>query len=212
MPQGTLYIHKIEKSQGPEGALLTSSLSKEAVLMKALHRFLEDQGIPQGEEVVIRRPAVDMGSGKPYVDNYPLTFSLSHSGNLWVCLVALDAWGPVGLDLEKLRPMSFDPRPLAQRYFLPEEQQWLAEGEPVSRFTELWTRKEALAKLYGVSIFRMLEKGPLLQTGEEHPFYDEGKERVFFTSLPLGQAIPEGEAYRCTLATLTPFQMQMEIL
>lgn len=79
--------------------------------------------------------------GKPLCDELP-GFSISHSGELVAC--ALSDEGPVGLDVERLRPI--EPARFA-RVFSAAEQAWI-DGDS-GRFFELWTRKEAAVKLSG---------------------------------------------------------------
>ncbi len=80
----------------------------------------------------------------------PLHTSLTHSG-AWV-FVAVSRGGPVGVDVELMRP----DRPLerlSRRFFPREEQDWLARSsaaEQVGRFYALWTAKEALFKALGM--------------------------------------------------------------
>lgn len=79
--------------------------------------------------------------GKPRLEQGP-HFSLSHGGQLAVLAVS-DA--PVGVDVERPRPVA---ESVARRYFLPEEQTWMA-ADPAERFFRLWTRKEAVLKCCG---------------------------------------------------------------
>jgi len=89
--------------------------------------------------------------GKPALVADPLTFNLSHSHGLALYAIGCDR--PVGIDLEKIRPIQA--LALAQRFFsLPEaslldhlpksEQQWI--------FFRLWTSKEACLKALGEGI------------------------------------------------------------
>lgn len=79
-----------------------------------------------------------------------LHFNLSHSGEL--ALLAIATGRPVGVDLERLRPV---PRAaeLAERYFAAAERADLAEvlGSPAgpTAFFNCWTRKEAFVKAQG---------------------------------------------------------------
>ncbi len=74
-------------------------------------------------------------------------FSLSHSGDLLLCAFSLT---PVGLDLEKLRPLPQAPA-LARRFFHPQEREWLA-GKDALFFFLVWTAKEAAVKWSGQGI------------------------------------------------------------
>lgn len=79
-----------------------------------------------------------------------LQFNLSHSGEL--ALLAITSGRPVGVDLERLRPV---PRAaeLAERYFAAAERADLAQvldgpAGPMA-FFNCWTRKEAFVKAQG---------------------------------------------------------------
>lgn len=79
-------------------------------------------------------------------------FNVSHSGDLWVCAVALGR--EVGLDVEEVRPERAGER-IAARYFSPSETaalRALPEGERVAAFHRVWTRKEAWLKARGFGI------------------------------------------------------------
>ncbi len=71
-------------------------------------------------------------NGKPFVENNPFYFSLSHSGDYAVCVIS-DT--PVGIDIEKEKPFS------------PKMQKRFAEN------TLEWTKKEAKGKLTGKGFF-----------------------------------------------------------
>ncbi|PIF73430.1 4'-phosphopantetheinyl transferase [Variovorax sp. 54] len=79
-------------------------------------------------------------------------FSLSHSQGL--ALIAIGGRGPLGADLELLRPMP-DATALAAAHFTPREQDALAALPAHERdhaFLTCWTRKEACLKAIGVGL------------------------------------------------------------
>lgn len=85
--------------------------------------------------------------GKPALACGP-HFNLSHSGNK--ILIALSATGPVGIDIEQIKPAP--PYEIAPEAFTPEERNLLTDTPPQHRaeiFYQLWTRKEALVKAIG---------------------------------------------------------------
>jgi 4'-phosphopantetheinyl transferase len=102
---------------------------------------------------------VTEGEGKPVIEgNRPVEFNLSHSGDLVLYAVAAEI--PVGVDVEKLRPM---PRALelAQRFLSPEERDELEAATPEQlspQFFSMWVRREAYAKARGTSVWRVLER------------------------------------------------------
>lgn len=85
--------------------------------------------------------------GKPFIQNQPLFFNVSHSHNMAVYAIALNR---VGIDIEHLR--AIDAIPLAQRFFSASESQFLQSltGESLQRtFFRGWTQKEAYLKATG---------------------------------------------------------------
>ena len=87
--------------------------------------------------------------GRPVLDGRPLSFSVSHSGDLLV--VALAVAGPVGVDAERMRELpNLDG--LARVALSPSE--WLAwqtvpRAQRAVAFLRHWTAKEAFLKALG---------------------------------------------------------------
>lgn len=81
-----------------------------------------------------------------------LDFNLSHSGHL--ALIGVAASGPIGVDIEALRPV-VDGAALAQRHFSPAEiAAWTAlpSSQQDRAFLACWTRKEACLKALGMGL------------------------------------------------------------
>jgi len=91
--------------------------------------------------------------GKPFLVNHPeLSFNLSHSGDLAVCVVS-DA--PVGVDVEVLREAYPE---IEDACFCPEERLWLEQsGDRERAFYRLWTRKESYLKMLGTGLSENLD-------------------------------------------------------
>ncbi len=91
--------------------------------------------------------------GKPSLSGHTRTqFSLSHSQGL--ALIAVGGRGPLGADVELLRPMP-DAEALAAEHFTRREQEALAATPARERdraFLTCWTRKEACLKAVGVGL------------------------------------------------------------
>ncbi len=87
-------------------------------------------------------------NGKPYIKDVKIEFSISHSGDIAVCAISDK---PVGIDIEKIRDININ---LVKRVFTPDEQQYVLEKWSLSkeRFFEVWTRKEAYAKMNGKGV------------------------------------------------------------
>ena len=87
-----------------------------------------------------------------------LNFNLAHSENL--ALIAATRLGPVGVDVEKIRPVN-DSDELVERFFSPRESalfQTVADSQKESAFFNLWTRKEAWLKATGEGIGHLLSR------------------------------------------------------
>lgn len=89
--------------------------------------------------------------GKPYFRDFPFYFSLSHSGDYVLLVMAREE---VGADIQQHRECGI--RHLADRFYSPEEknaleQAWRQGGKcrEEQLFFRLWARKEAYGKLTG---------------------------------------------------------------
>lgn len=91
-------------------------------------------------------------NGKPVADN--CFVSITHSGgSAAVCISGL----PVGIDMEALSAAR-DFQRLADRYFSEKELEYYRASPSPERFYEIWTRKEAYAKIDGAGL-KMIFKG-----------------------------------------------------
>ena len=72
---------------------------------------------------------------RPYFENLPIYFSISHSGTRVVAAVSAR---PVGVDIERRREIK---RGMSKRFF--------TENEQKCDFFEIWTKKEAYGKCKG---------------------------------------------------------------
>ncbi len=68
--------------------------STDKLVLGALSEYCREEKIPLQKSPVIHRPL----SGKPMFEESGFHFSVSHSGNLWACLIGIT---PVGLDIQK---------------------------------------------------------------------------------------------------------------
>jgi 4'-phosphopantetheinyl transferase len=87
--------------------------------------------------------------GKPVLSQLTLHFNVSHSENY--ALFAFSSSSPLGVDIERLRPMP-DALQLATDFFSPTEIRELhavPAAHQVLAFFKCWTRKEALVKAFG---------------------------------------------------------------
>jgi 4'-phosphopantetheinyl transferase len=100
--------------------------------------------------------------GKPALTDLPgrptLHFNLAHADNL--ALIAVTRAGAVGIDVERIRPMT-DAEDIAAHFFSPREVATLGtlpEGQRTEAFFNLWTRKEALLKATGDGLSETLSQ------------------------------------------------------
>ena len=119
-----------------------------------LRRVLSEKlGIPPAELVF----AVT-DKGKPYLEGGAYHFSVSHSGN--IAAVAVNRDCPVGIDVEKIRPVSAR---IIFRFFSESDARFVLGGsriengvieerEMMTRFFKVWTYKEAFVKMTGEGI------------------------------------------------------------
>lgn len=95
--------------------------------------------------------------GKPEIVDFPMYFSLSHSGDYVLCAVSDRE---VGADIQKLQAAGFSK--LASRFFTEAEYQTLEkcvdEAERQKLFFRLWTKKEAYGKLTGQGVAAILNR------------------------------------------------------
>lgn len=145
------------------------------LIQKALADFMDcGRTEPRPDRVLFQRFSVeellaDLGgkviepcyrygeNGKPYLEDYPLYFNLSHSGDYVFCGVSGQE---IGVDIQRFQ--GENELELARRFFSPVECQALegckdAEGRR-RMFFRMWTRKEAYGKLTGEGISGVLEK------------------------------------------------------
>lgn len=94
----------------------------------------------------------DYPGGQPRVNDGAIATSLSHSGSL--VAVAVSDERTVGVDIEQ-RPSRVDLRALAPRFCHPREHDaadTLPSPERDLALLELWTRKEAVLKAFGIGL------------------------------------------------------------
>lgn len=141
------------------------SLSSAGLLQKALKRQVDMGILPFVPTERTLTP-----KGKPYFADLPaMHFSISHSGQQWVCLFASQ---PVGIDIEQ--PRRCREEAIARRFFHPLEQAWLAK-HPQAFFT-IWTAKESFVKWSGCGIdsqfsqFSVIDEHGALCQGDGYQF------------------------------------------
>lgn len=118
--------------------------------------------------------------GKPYLDNLPIHFNISHSGE-WVVLAIGDI--DVGIDVEVLRAVNYR---VATRFFSKEENDLLKQlngNEKLKLFFDFWTIKESYLKLLGTGLTKSLSSFSIIRDGENFKLKENTNnkhEPVFF--------------------------------
>ena len=134
-------------------------------------RFQTDKDLCIAADMLLRRvlsenlgiPAGDIAfsvteKGKPYLKDGSCHFSISHSGD--IAAVALNKNSPVGIDVERIRPVSAR---IARRVFSESDIRFvfgdcvipdgeIEDRETLVRFFKVWTYKEAFVKMTGEGI------------------------------------------------------------
>ncbi len=105
-----------------------------------------------GTEPAMLEFSIEAG-GKPHLQHPRLQFNLSHSHSLG--LLAVSAQHPVGVDLEKIRPLKYA-RNIAKRLFPKNIREQLSDMDSNNQqllFFQQWTAMEARQKTLGRGIF-----------------------------------------------------------
>lgn len=85
--------------------------------------------------------------GKPFFKDSDIYFNISHSRNIWACLVGRSC---CGLDIQYIRPCGY--KKIAGRFFSETEQQYVSE-KGIDGFFDIWVRREAYGKFTGEGFF-----------------------------------------------------------
>lgn len=105
--------------------------------------------------------------GKPFVRDLNVEFNISHSGDMVACVVDDKQ---VGIDIEKIRPIDLDVIKsicteeekvyILGDYPIKRDFKYITDTKILSRFFEVWTRKEAYFKCIGgrISNFDSLQR------------------------------------------------------
>jgi len=128
-----LFFKKGEHAKGEEGEALIKTVW-------SLHTGI-------AEAPAIKRT----NKGKPYFENCNIHFSISHSGEMWVCLVADFN---VGVDIQLIKEGPLEA--IADRFFS-KEQAEAVRSKGKKEFYRIWTAREACGKYAGTG-FMLPEK------------------------------------------------------
>ena len=85
--------------------------------------------------------------GRPYLDD-AIDFNISHSGQVVVCVLS-DEYR-VGIDIEEIKPIELND--FTGQWTPQELQSIMSSVNPYEAFYQLWTKKEALLKAWGIGL------------------------------------------------------------
>lgn len=107
-------------------------------------------------------------NGKPYIENCPIHFNISHCENILAYTFSKEE---IGIDIEKIRPISLS---VAKRFFSDDEQKYVFGFIPTNediksfddiityeKFYRIFTLKEAICKKSGTGIKGLKEADAL---------------------------------------------------
>ena len=126
-----------------EGELKNVQLRR-TLMLEAVSTYCQqnDIGFDAEKAVVLTEE-----KGKPYIEGVPVHFSISHTENMWMCMVGP---APCGIDLQLTKECDYEK--IAERYFNSEEKDyvrlWGLDG-----FFRIWTRREAYGKYTGEGFY-----------------------------------------------------------
>lgn len=90
-------------------------------------------------------------NGKPYLNNSNLKFNISHTNKTVVCVFNNEE---VGVDIEEVNTVDYND---FKNVFAKEEIITLEQNDDYIKFYELWTKKEAVAKVLGQGLYIPLQ-------------------------------------------------------
>lgn len=174
--------------------------NREAYIKQAAANFLREKGAGDFERAFdfeIKRGAY----GKPYFDasNAP-HFSVSDSGQLWVCAVADQE---IGIDIQEVRDKDYTD--LAKRFFTEEEAE-LVRLYGTEGFFLIWVRKEAYVKYKGTGLKEGLSNFSVVRDKGIVYWMGEGDDKCFFTDIDFGNDI------FCTVCSGEPEEAEVRLL
>lgn len=131
----------------------------EELILKAIEQFAVETGASYEN---MSREIYRTEKGKPYFNEIPVEISVSHTEDMWVCLINEGKY-PVGVDIQKIKGLNHER--VAGRYFTDDEKSYMqANGD--SAFFKIWTHKEAYAKFTGRGLTKELKEISTLNNSE----------------------------------------------
>ncbi len=149
--------------------------------------------------------------GKPYLKNdaFPIEFNLSHSGDY--AAFAFSSAGPVGIDIEKVRP-DLRMESLVRRFFHPDEYAVFSRLDTDSQrefLFQRWTAREAFLKGLGAGLTLNPRSFCVTKTGSTDSFTPDTdlfritKSQKDYSFWQIA-SVPAPYDYFCSVAFLNP--------
>lgn len=115
-------------------------------------------------------------SGKPYIKDDPVCFSISHSGGFGAVAICDK---PIGVDLQSFVPVGKYAAILSR--FFESERKFI--GKDGKKFAKVWAAKEAFVKMRGGSILKSFKK---IEVRPEGIFFDGEPQKcgIYYHFLP----------------------------
>ncbi|MCD4732023.1 MAG: 4'-phosphopantetheinyl transferase superfamily protein [Bacteroidales bacterium] len=112
--------------------------------------------------------------GKPYLENDPIRFNISHSGD-WVVLAVAEI--DVGIDVEKIRQINYR---IAERFFSAHENSLMEKKEGTDKlnlFFDFWTLKESYLKLLGTGLTKSLSSFTIVRKNDKFALLEDSNKK-----------------------------------
>ena len=126
---------------------------------------------------------------KPYFDNCPAYFNISHSGDIAVCAISLES--EIGIDIERMTDIEIEVFKCQMN-----EYEWanvLTSGNSKHAFYDYWTQKEAVIKAQGSG----------LSLGLKSFFITEGRTTIGMDEFFIKEIMID-PVYKCYVSLKTP--------
>lgn len=135
-------------------------ISSEELLKKALKAYNSEYHLGYSSKEIEEAELYRTERGKPYFKDISLEFSISHSGNIWVCVIGENR---VGVDIQVTKTAKTIE--VAKRFFTTEEADFITDNDRTV-FFQIWSRKEAFVKFTGEGISYGFDKFSVIKDGE----------------------------------------------